>query len=84
MHIFYVYNMYMHVCLVHLCMYNVFIMYVAYVCIVSTMYILYCIASIHLYSASRSSHQSEALPVLETQRKERGLETTKRGTWPTS
>jgi len=29
---------------------------------------LYCIVSIHLYSASCSAHQSEALPVRETQR----------------
>src|SRR5688572_5816491 len=51
----------------------------SYSCIV-----LYCIVSINLYSASRSPHQSEALPVRKTQRKERGLQTTKRGTWPTS
>src|SRR6218665_1271305 len=31
---------------------------------------LYCIVSIHLYSASCSAHQSEALPVRETQREE--------------
>ena len=30
----------------------------------------YCIVSIHLYSASCSAHQSEALPVWETQREE--------------
>src|SRR5678815_4911692 len=30
----------------------------------------YCIVSINLYSASRSPHQSEALPVRKTQRKE--------------
>jgi len=29
---------------------------------------LYCIVSIHLYSASLSAHQSEALPVRETQK----------------
>jgi len=29
---------------------------------------LYCIVSIHLYSASYSAHQSEALSVRETQR----------------
>jgi len=33
--------------------------------------VLYCIAFIHLYSASCSAHQSEALPVRETQREER-------------
>ena len=32
---------------------------------------LYCIVSIYLYSASCSAHQSEALPVRETQREER-------------
>jgi len=32
---------------------------------------LYCIVSIHLYSASCSAHQKEALPVQETQREER-------------
>src|SRR6218665_2839398 len=38
---------------------------VASICIV-----LYCIVSINLYSASCSAHQSEALPVRETQREE--------------
>src|SRR6218665_1533711 len=46
--------------------------------------VLYCIVSIHLYSASCSAHQSEALPVRETQREESSLERTKRGTWLTS
>src|SRR6218665_175914 len=32
--------------------------------------VLYCIVSIHLYSGSCSAHQSEALPVRETQREE--------------
>ena len=32
---------------------------------------LYCIVSIHLYSARCIAHQSEALPVRETQREER-------------
>src|SRR6218665_3643344 len=45
---------------------------------------LYCIVSIHLYSASFSAHQSEALSVRETQRAESSLERTKRGTWLTS
>ena len=45
---------------------------------------LYCIVSIHLYSASCSAHQSEALPVRETQREWSSLERTKRGTWLTS
>jgi len=31
---------------------------------------LYCIVSIHLYSASCSAHQSEALPVRENQRED--------------
>src|SRR6218665_568477 len=35
--------------------------------------VLYCIVSIHLYSASCSAHQSEALPVRETQREESSL-----------
>ena len=46
--------------------------------------VLYCIVSIHLYSASCSAYQSEALPVRETQRDESSLERTKRGTWLTS
>ena len=32
--------------------------------------VLYCIVSIHLYSATCSAHQSEALPVRETHREE--------------
>jgi len=40
----------------------------------------YCIVSIHLYSASYSAHQSEALHVRETQREESSLERMKRGT----
>ena len=40
-----------------------------------------CILSIHLYSTSCSAHQSEALPVWETQREEWSLERTKEGTW---
>src|SRR6218665_2950712 len=36
------------------------------------------IVSIHLYSASCSAHQSEALPVRETQREESSLERTKK------
>jgi len=43
-----------------------------------------CIVSIHLYSASCSAHQSEALPVRETPREESSLERMKRGTWLTS
>ena len=43
--------------------------------------VLYCVESIHSYSASCSAHQSEALPVRETQREESSLERTKRGTW---
>src|SRR6218665_2272134 len=35
--------------------------------------LLYCTVSIHLYSASCSAHQSEALPVQETQREESSL-----------
>src|SRR6218665_3307292 len=42
---------------------------------------LFCIVSIHLYSASCSAHQSEELPVRETQREESSLERTKRGNW---
>jgi len=45
---------------------------------------LYCIVFIHLYSASCSAHQSEALPVQETQREESSVERTKRGIWFTS
>jgi len=32
--------------------------------------VLYCIVSIHLYSTSYSAHQSESLPLRETQREE--------------
>src|SRR6218665_3876785 len=46
--------------------------------------VLYCIVSIYLYSASCSAHQSEVLPVRETQREESSLERTKRRTWHTS
>src|SRR6218665_3079807 len=52
--------------------------------LVKTVTILYCIVSINLYSASCSAHQSEALPVRETQREESSLERTKRRTWHTS
>src|SRR6218665_3471487 len=47
-------------------------------------YYMNCIVSIHLYSASCSGHQSEALPVRETQREESSLQRTKRGTLLTS
>ena len=46
-------------------------------------FVLYCIVSVHLYSASCRAHQSEALPVRETKGEESSLERTKRGTWPT-
>src|SRR6218665_3768890 len=46
--------------------------------------LFYSILSIHLYSAFCSAHQSEALPVRETQREESSLERTKRGTCLTS
>src|SRR6218665_3378132 len=46
--------------------------------------VLYCIVSINLYSASCSAHQSESLPVRETQREESSLERTKRRTWHTN
>jgi len=35
--------------------------------------LLYCIVSIHLYSAPCSAHQSEALLVQETQREESSI-----------
>src|SRR6218665_338640 len=55
------------------------------ICVYACVHIvLYCIVSMHLYSASCSAHQSEALPVRETQREESSLERTKRGTWLTS
>ena len=47
-------------------------------------WLLYCIVSIHLYSASCSAHQSEALPVQKTQREKRSVGRMKRGTWLTS
>jgi len=47
-------------------------------------YNLYRIVSMHLYSASCSAHQSEALPVQDTHTEESSLERTKRGTWLTS
>ena len=51
-----------------------------YVTIIQLWNKLYCIVSIHLYSASCSEHQSEALPVRETPREESSLVRTKRGT----
>jgi len=45
--------------------------------------VLYCIDT-YIYSSFCSAHQSEALPVRETQREESSLERTKRGTWLTS
>src|SRR6218665_3611264 len=36
--------------------------------------VLYCIVSVHLYSASCSAHQSEAFPVRETQREQNSFE----------
>src|SRR6218665_323400 len=39
---------------------------------------------IYTFISSCSAHQSEALPVRETQREESNLERTKRGTWLTS
>src|SRR6218665_298427 len=45
----------------------------------SYIFVLYCIVSIYLFSASCSAHQSEALPVRETQREESSLKRTKRG-----
>src|SRR6218665_3305257 len=53
-------------------------------CIVLYCIVLYCIVYLHLYNTSCSAHQSEALPVRETQREESSLERTKRGTWLTS
>jgi len=44
---------------------------------------LYCIVSIHLYSASRIARQSEALPLQKTQREESSLQRTTRCTWLT-
>jgi len=38
--------------------------------LIVSLIVMYCIVSIHLYSASCSAHQSEALPVRETQREE--------------
>ena len=43
--------------------------------------VVHCIVSMHLYSASCSAHQSEALPVRETQREGGSLERTKKGSW---
>ena len=45
---------------------------------VVSLVVLYCIVSIHLYSASCSAHQSEALLVRETQREESSLERTQK------
>src|SRR6218665_2473259 len=41
-----------------------------YLCMHSVRMYLYCIVSIHLYGASCSAHQSEALPVREAKREE--------------
>src|SRR6218665_865287 len=46
-----------------------------------TYLVLYC--TTHLYSASRSAHQSEALPVQGTLTEECSHERTNRGTWLT-
>src|SRR6218665_1942846 len=43
--------------------------------------LLYCTVSIHSYSTSCSAHQSETLPVRETQGEESSLERTKRATY---
>src|SRR6218665_4138264 len=43
--------------------------------------LLYCMYCIHLYSASCSAYQSEALPMRETKREEKSLERRKTGTW---
>src|SRR6218665_102265 len=51
---------------------------------VTILLLLYCIVSMHSYSASCSAHQSEAPPVRETQREQSSFERTKRGTWLTS
>src|SRR6218665_1292062 len=53
-------------------------------CVEHIQWLLYCIESIHLYSASCSAHQSEAFSVQKTQREESSLARTKRGTWLTS
>src|SRR6218665_455735 len=50
-------------------------------CVERIQWLLYCIVSIHLYSASGSVQQSETLPMQKTQREENSLERTKRGTW---
>ena len=44
-------------------------------------WVLYCIVSTRLYSASYSANQTKALPVREIQREDSSLERTKRGTW---
>src|SRR6218665_1643525 len=41
-----------------------------YALYVMHIYVLYCIISIHSYSASCNAHQSDALPVRETQRED--------------
>jgi len=61
-----------------------YIMYASLLLFFINLHYLYCIVSIHLYSASCSAHQSEVLPVRETPREESSLERTKRGTWLTS
>jgi len=48
-------------------------------CIVLYCIVLYCIVSIHLYAASCSAHQSEALPVRETQREESSIHSRRLG-----
>src|SRR6218665_50445 len=54
-------------CVVFYCIYCICI------CIVLYCIVLYCIVSKHLYSASCSAHQSEALPVRGTRREKRAV-----------
>jgi len=68
----------------YICTISIFVFNITKILKTNIEIVLYYIVSIHLYSTSCSAHQSEALPVRETQREESSLERTKGGTWLTS
>ena len=68
----------------YICTISIFVFNITKILKTNIEIVLYYIVSIHLYSTSYSAHQSEALPVRETQGEESSLERTRRGTWLTS
>src|SRR6218665_2199083 len=61
-------------CILH-CIFSIKLLNPASVISRCTYYTLYCIVCVHLYSAYCSAHQSEALPMRETQREESSVHT---------